>query len=544
MGLRGPGAKPKPIPAAARARQRKAARGWTDAKASRAERVIRFIESLTITAGALAGQPFTLRPWQQAIVRNWYTTDRKGRRAVRTGLLTLARKNGKTSLCAALALAHLVGPEVERRGQVVAAASDRDQAGLIFDELVAFIQDNAVFTDRTNIQRHAKVIEDLRSGTVFRVLSSDAAKAHGLSPSVVIVDELAQWGSAPAGRRLYEALATATGARAEPLTLVISTQSPEEHNLMTELVTYGEEVRAGRVKDPTFSPFIYTVPMDADPWDETTWPLANPALGDFRSLDEMRAFAARARRMPSLAAMFRAYYLNQRVDASTPWIPVAEWDACHASGWRAPAKGQRVYLGIDLASRSDLTALALWAPEDDGTFSLSVECWVPELTLEERAKSARVPYPQWRDEGWLKSTPGNSTDYGFIERRVHELMREYQVVRVAVDPWNARDLTTRMDADGVPVVEVEQTMRSLSAAAKAFEKLILEARLRHDGSPVMRWMIGNAVVIIDANENIRPDKKLSREKIDGVSAAVTGLTQALIPEPVSVYESRGLRQLG
>jgi phage terminase large subunit-like protein len=201
-------------------------------------------------------------------------------------------------------------------------------------------------------------------------------------------------------------------------------------------------------------------------------------------------------------------------------------------------------MGLDLASRSDLTALALWFPEDDGTWQLRVECWVPSASMAERARTAHVPYPEWRAAGWLQATPGNSTDYAFIERRIYELMALYDVVEIGVDPWNARDLLTRLQDNRVPIVEVEQTVRSLSAASKELERLVLTRRVRHEASPVMRWMVGNAVVVIDANENIRPDKKRSREKIDGVSAAVTGLSRAMIPNAGSVYASRGLLTVG
>lgn len=514
---------------------------WDKQGLSRAEKVIRFVESLTITSGAHAGRKFRLRPWQKVLIRAWYATNAKGKRIVRTGLLSIARKNGKTTLVAALALAHLVGPEAERRGQIVAAAADRDQAGLIFDELSAFIRDNPAYVARTNIQRFAKVIEELTTGTIFRVLSSDAAKTHGLSPSVVLVDELAQWGSTASGRRLYDALVTATGARAEPLTLVISTQSPDEHNLMTELVHYGEQILAGQVKAPAFSPHIFTVPIEADPWDETVWPLANPALGDFRSLEEMQEFAGRAQRIPSLAATFQAYYLNQRVDATAPWIAVTEWDACREPDPLWPPAGRQVYLGLDLASRQDIAALAAWFPEDPpGHYRLRVEFWVPEVAIEARAKADRVPYPEWRAAGWLHATPGNSIDYAFIEKRIDELMATYDVRRIGVDPWNARDLVTRLTEKNVPIVEVEQTKRELSDASKELVSLVTDRRLAHEGSPVMRWMIGNAVAKPDPEEKIKPEKKLSREKIDGVMAAVTGLRFAMIPEAGSIYETRGV----
>lgn len=515
---------------------------WEAEGLSRAERVIRFVESLTITSGAHAGRKFLLRPWQRKIVEAWYATGEDGRRLVRTGLMTLGRKNGKTSLCAALALAHLVGPEVERRGQIIGAAKDREQASYVFDEIVAFILDNPAFIARTNIQRHAKIIEDLVSGTKFIATSSDAAKAHGKGGSVIIIDELGQWGSSPAGRDLFTALTTSTGARDQPLTFIISTQTPDEHSVMSEQVAYAKEVLEGRIADPTFSAHLFEVPMEADIWDEANWYAANPGLGDFRSLEEMRIFAERAKHIPAQVAVFRAYYLNQPIRADLHWLSVPIWDECAALDG-PPDRGRKCYGGLDLASKSDLSALALWFPNDDGTWDLHLDVWAPEGKITQRTD--RVPYRQWAKDGWLHATPGDSTDYGFIEKRIYDVMAAYNLVELGVDPWNARDLNTRLLGNGVPVVEVGQTLANLTTPSKAFETMILKRALRHEGSPLVRWCVGNAVAMIDANENIKPDKRRSPDKIDPVSAAITGLSRALVLENVggSVYETRGVLAL-
>jgi phage terminase large subunit-like protein len=324
MGLRGPGARPlrraKADPPAVKRRRPP----WLKPGLSRAERVIAFVESLQITSGMHAGRKLKLREWQRAIVRAIYREDRKGGRIVRTALLSMPRKNGKSQLAAALALAHLVGPESEQRGQVVSAAADRNQAALIFNELVAMIEADAAFADRCNIVRHAKRIEDVETGSVYQALSSDAHRVHGLSPSCVIADELAQW----RGRELYDALATSQGARAEPLLVAISTQSSDPHSVMTELVSYGEQVNDGAIVDPTFHATVFTAPETADPWDEAIWFKANPGLGDFRSLEDMRALAARARRTPALEQSFRLLFLNQPVDVTAALLAPADWMAC------------------------------------------------------------------------------------------------------------------------------------------------------------------------------------------------------------------------
>jgi phage terminase large subunit-like protein len=214
MGLRGPGAKP-----VGRKKRRRSPR---KAALSRAERVFRFIERLRITSGMHAGRRFKLRPWQREIIEALYATDSNGRRVKRSALICLPRKQGKTTLAAALALVHLVGPEAERRGQIVSAAADRAQAAIVYAELRAMILGNSRLADRVEIRDFNKSITDTVTGSVYTALSADARKAHGLSPSFAVMDEVAQWPN----RDLYDALTTGGGAGGVPLLVSNSNNSP------------------------------------------------------------------------------------------------------------------------------------------------------------------------------------------------------------------------------------------------------------------------------------------------------------------------------
>ena len=290
------------------------------------------------------------------IIKPLYATDDQGRRIKRQALVTIPRKNGKTQLAAALALCHLVGPEAEPRGQVFSAASDRTQAALIMKEIVAFVRADKALSDRVIIREHSKTLEDVVTGSTYQALSSDAKKAHGLNVSFAVLDELAQWPK----RDLYDALTTGGAARAEPLFVAISTQSHDRNHIMSELVQYGRRVLDGTIPDPTFLPVIYAAPDDADPWSEETWFACNPALGDFRSLDEMRAAADQAKALPAREPAFRLLYLNQPVDATTRFLNRRDWDACKGEVGGGPLfagsalAGQRCILGLDLSSTTDL----------------------------------------------------------------------------------------------------------------------------------------------------------------------------------------------
>src|SRR5580765_4471151 len=278
MGLRGRGA---------RARNTRNIEGsrtqpWEQAGLTRAEKVIAFVEELTITAGPDVGKKLVMREWERDFIREVYAVNKKGHRPVRTAVLSMGRKNGKTQIAAALALCHLCGPEAEPRGEVYACANDRFQASKIFNEMNAMISQNRWLFERTNVSRFTKEIEDLENRSNYYTLTKEAKTNMGLSPSFVVYDELGQ----ATDRDLYDALDSAMGGRKEPLMVVISTQAASSAAPLSQLIDYGLKVRQGEIKDPNFHLTLYSAPDDMDPWSPETWKIANPALGDFRSMED------------------------------------------------------------------------------------------------------------------------------------------------------------------------------------------------------------------------------------------------------------------
>jgi phage terminase large subunit-like protein len=293
---------------------------WERPGLSPAAKVIAFIETLPVTAGPLAGSLFKLRPWQKRFIRAIYATDKQGRRKVRTGVLSMGRGNGKTTLAAMLGLCHLAGPLAERRGEVYSAANDRFQAARIFNEMAAIIERVPWLDDRVSIKRFTKELEDV-GGTesIYAALSRESGTKMGVAPSVVIYDELGQ----SEGRDLLDALDTAMGKRAEALMIIISTQAARDEAPLSQLIDYGLRIHRREIIDPSFHLTLYTAPAEADPWMRSTWKLANPALGDFRSLEDAKRLALQAQRMPAAEASFRNLILNQRGSGQ----PEREYDA-------------------------------------------------------------------------------------------------------------------------------------------------------------------------------------------------------------------------
>ena len=529
MALRGVGAKPLSE------RGKVAGRDvlpWHEPGLTRPERVIAFCEDLPITAGKLAGSTMELRTWQREFIYAVYAEDAAGNRPVRTAVLSMGRKNGKTQLAAALALCHLIGPEAEPRGEVYSCALTRDQAAKLFAEMVAILLAHDELADRCNVIRFTKTIEVLTgdgAGSLYSALSADAGSKLGLSPSFVVYDEL---GSA-SSRALFDAMDTATGARENPLMMVISTQAAADHAVMSELIDYGLRVQDGDVDDPSFHLTLYAAPEDADPWHPATWRLANPAIGDFRSLDDVQRQAAQARLVPSKEAAFRNLILNQRVSAVARFIHKAEWDANAAPVDLARLAGRTCYAGLDLGATRDLTAFVMAFPDEAGVFDVVCRFFMPEANIEERSNEDRVPYNLWAKQGLITLIPGSTIDPGFVADVLANAAATYDMQSLAYDRWRIEDLKRELGLIGatLPLVPFGQGFKDFSPAVDMLERVVAERLMRHGGNPVLNMCAANAVVTRDPAGGRKLDKSKAAGRIDGLVALAMALCAGKRHEP-------------
>jgi phage terminase large subunit-like protein len=528
MGMRGINATPKRQNKRA-AKSRQWQHSWSEPGLSRAERVIKFIETLPCTAGPLAGTTLKLRPWQKRFIRAVYRTDKQGKRVVRTAVLSVARKNGKTQLAAALCLCALSGPEAEPRGECYSVACTRFQAARVFNEMVAIITRVPWLNDRINIVRFRKELEDMSNGSTFAVLAADVAPVHGLSPSFVCYDELAQVPS----RALYDALGTALGGRAQPLMLVISTQTARDEAPMSELIDYGLRIARGEIADPQFHLTFFTAPAEADPWKLATWKMANPALGDFRSLEDVKRLSLQAQRMPAAEMSFRNLILNQRVDATSQFLAMPTWKANGEQPCNANLKGRPCYAGLDLGATRDMTALVLVFGDDAGGFDVLPFCYLPGETLQQREDEDAMPYRVWVQQGHLLTFPGRSTDPRAIAMKVAELNGIYGIKALAYDRWRIEDIKRELDAIGcsVELVPFGQGYKDLSPAVDLIERLVEEGKLRHANHPVLTMAAANAKCETDSAGNRKLSKRKSTGRIDPLVALTMALGIAARPAP-------------
>jgi len=483
-----------------------------------ADRAIAYINALTHTKGPHARQTFQLRRWQTRIVRRLFKQRRDRTRQYRTCLLMLPRKNGKTELAAALAVYFLLH-DGEVGGEVYSAAADRDQAALVFHVAAQMIRNDPKLESQVQIVDSQKRIVHPASGSIYRAISAEAYSKHGFNASVVIYDEL----HAAPTRELWDVLATSQSTRAQPLMMAISTAGFDRQSILYELYAHGKRVLADPSIDPTFLPVIYEAPAEADWRKEKTWRVANPALGDFRSLEEMRIMCQRAQEIPAQENSFRRLYLNQWTEQASRWIALAAWEAC--VGPTPVYTGRPCYVGLDLSSTTDTTALVGVYPDADGLgFDVRVACFVPEAKLRDRVTRERLPYDEWQRRGWIHVTPGNVIDYERVRAELRAWSVDSEVREVAYDPWNATDLIQRLSTqDGFVCVPIRQGFAALSAPTKSLETAVLSRTLRHDGHPVLREHVNRVAVETDAAGNLKPSKALSTDRIDLVVALILAI---------------------
>jgi phage terminase large subunit-like protein len=525
MGLRGIGARPlsarsHPLdPKAKAANQRWP---WMKKTLTRSQAVIAFCEELTVTSGPDAGKKLKLRPWQKAFIEHVYALDEEGTRPVRTAVLSMGRKNGKTQLAAALALCHLCGPEAESRGEIYSCANDRFQAGKIFSEMVALVDKHPYLRERTNIVQFRKDIVDLETGSIYSALTSESRTKMGLNPSFVCYDELGQ----AADRRLYEAMDSAMGGRANPLLLVISTQASDDFAPMSQLIDYGLKVNAGEIVDPAFHLTLFRAPENADPWALETWKAANPALSDFRSLSDLKRQAVQAQRMPAQESAFRNLILNQRVSAHTKFIERSEWNACDDEP-DIPL-GVPVYAGLDLGATRDMSALVIVHQDFNNVFNVKPFFWLPG-DVRDRSDKDHAPYDVWVRDG-LVTASGATTDPAVIAHKIAEINGQNKIMTLAFDRWRIADLQRELDAIGcsVQLVPHGQGFRDMSPAVDVLERLVVQRRMRHGGNPVLQMCVANATITRDPTGARKLDKSKSSGRIDGLVALAMAFSLALI----------------
>lgn len=484
---------------------------------SRGEKVIAFIERYCLTPeGKHIGKPIVLEPFQRQFLLDVYDNPH----GTHTAILSIARKNGKTALIACILLAHLAGPEAVQNSQIVSGAMSREQASIVFNLAVKMVNMSEELSARIRIFPSAKKLLGLSKNVEYRALAAEGKTAHGLSPILAILDELGQV-KGPTDP-FIEAIETAQGAYDNPLKIIISTQAPTDADMLSLLIDAPD--------DPKVVKHVYAAPMDAKLDDEDAWRAANPALGLFRSIDDVVKQCTKALAIPSFEPAFRNLILNQRVEAVAPFVSRSIWEQNGEMPIKRPR--DRVYGGLDLSSVSDLTSAVLISEADGSVFPYF---WLPEEGLLERSRKDKVPYAMWAEQGFLLTTPGKAIQYEHVALFLRRIFDEFDVVLFGFDrylmgflkPWLEKAGFSQQELD--KFVEVGQGTASMTPALRDLEVKLLEGQLRHGNHPVLTMCFANAKVVGDSGAR-KFDKKTARGRIDG--AVATAIAIGVMPQPV------------
>lgn len=507
-----------------------------------ADYAVEFIQCLSHTKGRWAGQPFELIDWQEKIVRDLFGILKpNGFRQFNFAYIEVPKKNGKSELAAALALL-LTCADGEERAEVYGCAGNRQQASIVFEVATDMIRNCPPLARRTKILTATKKIIYLPTNSVYQVLSAEAYSKHGFNISGVVFDEL----HAQPNRKLFDVMTKGSGdARTQPLYFLITTAGNDINSIGFETHQKALDILEGRKVDSTFYPVIYSAAENEDWTSPEVWRRVNPSLGVTVDIEKVETACNSAKNNPAEENSFRQLRLNQWVKQEIRWMPMQKWDACNFAVDAESLRGRACFGGLDLSTTTDITAFVLvFPPEYEGDkYQVLSYFWLPEETLDLRVRRDHVSYDLWQRQGFLQTTEGAVIHYSHIEKFIEKLGEQFNIQEIAFDRWGATQISQDLEEMGFTMAQFGQGYSSMSPPTKELMNLVLERRIAHGNNPVLRWMADNVFVETDSTGNIKPSKKKSTEKIDGIVALVMALDRAIRVGNVStssVYDERGL----
>lgn len=507
----------------------------------KADRAQAFIEQiLTHTKGRYAGTPFILDGWQRdEIVRpifgtmSWDDQYHEYVRQYRLAWIELGRKNGKSEILSALALLFLCADD-EESAEVYSVAADKDQAALVFNVAKRMVELSPILSRRLEVIDSRKMIIDPKTNSVYKVLPGDAAGALGTNPSAVLFDEVLT----QKDRHLWDAMRQGFGTRKQPIMIAATTAAYTSAKFALEEHEYGKRVLSDPMMDPSRFVFQRNVPVDWDWTDEgqpatadspaTGWYWANPALGSFLNINNLRAEAQEAAEKPQAQNAFRVFRLNQWTGQEERWLDMHLWAENGAATVEdSVLAGRECVGGLDLSSTSDFTAWVLvfkGSPSDPLAEGVTVlpRFFVPRPAVEKRTNMAST-FEVWERDGWLTVTDGQAVQYDVIFEQIMADASAFKIRGFGYDPWNAAQLVQDLESRGMTAVKVPQFESRLTEPCKRLETDLSERRFFHGNNPILSWMADNVQLKVSGNGLMRPDKGKSGEKIDGIAATLNAL---------------------
>lgn len=490
----------------------------------RAAHVCRFLELLPHVKGEWARGRGTvvLEPWQAFVLTTVFGwVDERGYRRFKKAYTEIPRKNAKSTISSGVGL-YLLTADGEPGAEVYSAATTRDQAKIVWGDAKAMTEKSPFFRQRFGVDVGAHAIYVQSENSTFKPLSRDqGGNLDGLNLHGGIVDEF----HGHKERAIWDVLVTAMGARAQPLLWAITTAGFDRSGICYEERSYVLKVLERVHQDDEYFGVVYTIDADDDWTAPSSWRKANPNWGVSVKPEAIEREARKAMQMASAQNNFLTKHLNVWVNADTAWMDMRAWEACADTTLRLEDfAGEECILGLDLASKVDISSKVRLFRRGEMHY-LFAEHYLPERAVEYAVNSQ---YDGWRRDGWLTVTDGEVTDYDVIEEGIRDDHRRFAVREVGFDPFQATQLSGHLLAEGIQMVEVRPTVLNFSEPMKELEALVVSGRLRHNGDPVLSWMVSNVVCHRDQKDNIYPRKERVENKIDGVVAAIMCLARSMV----------------
>lgn len=484
-----------------------------------------FIENLTHTKGELAGRAIHLEPWQCFLLTTLFGWKSKaGNRRFRSAYVEVGRGNGKSTLLSGIGLFCLCADH-EPGAEVYSFATTREQAKIVFGDAQTMARGNRALQEAYGLEVTAHALYVPATNSTFQAKSAEGSTLDGLNTHLAIIDEL----HAHKKRDVFDVVETSLGKRRNSLMVSITTAGVDRTGICYEQRTLVTKILSGSLQDESYFGIIYTLDPDDDWKSDEALAKANPNWGVSVRPEVIRALQAKAIATPSAENNFKTKHLDVWCNADVGWMDMKAWDACADESLdESDFDGKPCWLGLDLASTSDMTAkVKIFQRKIDGSshYYLFGDYWLPRTAIERGVNSQ---YQGWEYLGYLHVCEGPVTDFAEIRDSILEDCGRYSVQSVAYDPFQAVQLSKELSDDGVPMVLCKQTVANLSDPMKQFQALVLDHRLHFNGDPVLTWMVSNVVCHVDVKENIYPRKDAPENKIDGVVAGIMALSRALL----------------
>lgn len=484
-----------------------------------------FIENLTHTKGELAGRAIHLEPWQCFLLTTLFGWKAKaGNRRFRSAYVEVGRGNGKSTLLSGIGLFCLCADH-EPGAEVYSFATTREQAKIVFGDAQTMARGNRALQEAYGLEVTAHALYVPATNSTFQAKSAEGSTLDGLNTHLAIIDEL----HAHKKRDVFDVVETSLGKRRNSLMVSITTAGVDRTGICYEQRTLVTKILSGSLQDESYFGIIYTLDPGDDWKSDEALAKANPNWGVSVRPEVIRALQAKAIATPSAENNFKTKHLDVWCNADVGWMDMKAWDACADESLdESDFDGEPCWLGLDLASTSDMTAkVKIFQRKIDGSshYYLFGDYWLPRTAIERGVNSQ---YQGWEYLGYLHVCEGPVTDFAEIRDSILEDCGRYSVQSVAYDPFQAVQLSKELSDDGVPMVLCKQTVANLSDPMKQFQALVLGHRLHFNGDPVLTWMVSNVVCHVDVKENIYPRKDAPENKIDGVVAGIMALSRALL----------------